>query len=428
MQPSTPAPVPLSPTQPSPSAAHDRRWWIVGLLFTASLINYFDRATISMAVPMIAQELHLGPTTKGVLLSAFFWSYALMQIPIGWCADRFNLRWLYAGAFALWSLSQGLTGFASSLGMLIFFRVLLGVGESIYLPGGTKIVSLLFKPEERGFPCGIFDFGTRTGLVVEGLLLPWMLKHYGWRTTFMVVGFTALLWLIPWLMLFKTSMFPARKTAVVIDVRAGAQHALRLLKNRNLIGICLGFFCFDYYWYFLVTWLFDYLVNVRHLTLLSAGIYTSLPYFVFGISEPIGGWIADRLIRSGVNETKARKGLVTVAFMTGLFLIPAAQVQTPQAALLCIIGGSFVGLATGNLLVILQCCAPLEEVGLWTGIENFAGNIAGILAPIMTGVLISVTHSYTPPFFLSAGMLIAGLMFYLLMVGDLKRPAIIHQR
>src|SRR5438445_8739964 len=92
-----------------------RRWTIVGLLFTASLINYFDRATISIALPLISAELHLGPETKGVLLSAFFWSYALMQIPVGWCADRFNLRWLYAGAFALWSVAQGLTGFAASL-------------------------------------------------------------------------------------------------------------------------------------------------------------------------------------------------------------------------------------------------------------------------------------------------------------------------
>ena len=118
-----------------------RRWSIVILLFTASLINYLDRATVSIALPLISKDLHLGPATEGVLLSAFFWSYALMQVPIGWCSDRLNLRWLYAGAFAVWSLAQGLTGLAGSLAALIAFRILLGVGESIYLPGGTKIVS-----------------------------------------------------------------------------------------------------------------------------------------------------------------------------------------------------------------------------------------------------------------------------------------------
>src|SRR6266513_5716569 len=184
------------------SVSNARRWAVVGLLFAASLINYLDRATISMALPLISRDLGLDPTTKGVLLSAFFWSYASMQIPIGWCADRFNLRWLYAGAFALWSVAQGLTGLSRGLAALIAFRILLGVGESIYLPGGTKIVSLLFAPKERGLPSGLFDFGTRTGLVLEGLLIPWLLVRYGWRHTFLLLVLTALVLLIPWFWVF----------------------------------------------------------------------------------------------------------------------------------------------------------------------------------------------------------------------------------
>src|SRR2546422_10838750 len=134
------------------SVSNARRWAVVGLLFAASLINYLDRATISMALPLISRDLRLDPTTKGVLLSAFFWSYASMQIPIGWCADRFNLRWLYPGAFALWSVAQGLTGLAEGLAALVAFRILLGGGGSISLPAGTKIVSLLFAPKETGLP------------------------------------------------------------------------------------------------------------------------------------------------------------------------------------------------------------------------------------------------------------------------------------
>ena len=154
----------------------------------------------SVPSELTSKDLNLDPTAKGVLLSAFFWSYALMQIPMGLCADRLNLRWLYAGAFTLWSFAQGLTGFATTLSMLIAFRVVLGIGEAIYLPGGTKVVSLLFPLSQRGLPCGLFDFGTRTGLVLEGLVVPWMLDRYGWRTTFAVVGFSALVWLIPWMM------------------------------------------------------------------------------------------------------------------------------------------------------------------------------------------------------------------------------------
>src|SRR5207248_432496 len=254
------------------SVSNARRWGIVGLLFVASLINYLDRATISMALPLISRDLHLDPTTKGLLLSSFFWSYALMQIPIGWCADRFNLRWLYAGAFAVWSLAQGLTGLAGSLAALIAFRILLGVGESIYLPGGTKIVSLLFTQQERGLPAGLFDFGTRTGLVLEGVLLPWLLVHYGWRRTFVIVGIVALVWLLPWFLIFPRRLRPGNAT-VSAQRHVPSQRLWSAFSNRNLLGICLGFFCFDYYWYVLVTWLPDYLVTVRHLTLVETGLY-----------------------------------------------------------------------------------------------------------------------------------------------------------
>jgi MFS transporter, ACS family, D-galactonate transporter len=403
--------------------SQSRRWWVIGLLFIASLINYFDRATISMALPFLSADLNLGPQEKGLLLSAFFWSYALMQIPVGWCADRLNLRWLYAGAFALWSIAQGLTGLADSLAMMITFRVLLGIGESIYLPGGSKIVSLLFGPKERGLPAGIFDFGTRTGLVLEGLIVPWCLLTFGWRRTFVVVGFSALLWLIPWLLIAPRHLQGSRGSQRTDRSRpATKSQLLSHLRNRNLIGICLGFLCFDYYWYLLVTWLPDYLVTVRHLTIMKAGFFASLPFFVFGISEPIGGWIADRLVQRGWDETRTRKAVVTVAFLTGLLLIPAARADSARTAVLLIIGGSLVGLATGNLLVILQSCAPPDEIGLWTGIENFVGNLAGIAAPLANGFLISLTGSYSPGFAVAAMVLVAGLISYWFIVGELRAP------
>ena len=401
------------------SISNRRRWGIVGLLFGASMINYMDRATVSMALPFISADLGLSPAAKGQLLSAFFVSYALMQIPIGWCADRFNLKWLYAGMFLLWSLAQGLSGFAASLAMLMTFRVILGVGESIYLPGGTKIVSLLFAPAKRGLPSGLFDFGTRTGLVMDGILIPWMIVHYGWRRMLVLVGFSALLWLIPWILVFPSGLRSPTRTDHSRPSVSFGRSAWVLISNRNLIGICLGFFCFDYYWYLLVNWLPDYLVTVRHLTIMKAGLFASLPFFVFGVSEPLGGWIADSLTRRGVSETLARKGVITAAFLMGLLLIPAALVENVRAAILLIMAASLVGLATGNLMAILQACAPPAEVGLWTGVENFAGNIAGSIAPLTTGFLISWTGSYFPGFALAAVTLVAGLLAYWFVVGPL---------
>ncbi len=383
------------------------------------MINYFDRATISFALPYISESLGLAPTAKGVLLSAFFWSYALMQIPVGLLADRCNLRWVYAVAFAVWSFAQGLTGFASSLGMLILFRVILGIGEAIYLPGGTKIVSLLFPLSERGLPCGLFDFGTRTGLVLEGLLVPWMLKNYGWRTTFAIVGFSALVWLIPWLWLTPRQM-RAPENSAPSPAAVAETPPLNPRRYRDLFGICLGFFCFDYYWFLLVTWLPDYLVTQRHLTILKAGIYASLPFLVFGLSQPIGGWIADHLVTRGWDQTKTRKTIISFAFLTGLLLIPAAHATSAETALVLIMGGCLVGLSTANQLVILQSCAPLHQVGLWVGIYNFVGNLAGVLAPLLTGILIEWTGSYTPAFVLAALMIAAGQLSYWLLVGPVR--------
>src|SRR6201998_2493995 len=318
--------------------SNKRRWSIVSLLFAASLINYLDRATISFALPLISSDFQLTSQSKGLLLSSFFWSYALMQMPIGWCVDRFNLRRLYAGAFIIWSFAQGFTGLASSIAALLGFRILLGVGASIYLPGGTKIVSLLFAPKERGLPSGLFDFGTRTGLVLEGILVPWLLVHFGWRRTFLSLGFTALLWIAPWLRVFPRRLQAVGTNAASLELTWHS--AARTLLNRNLLGICLGFFCFDYYWYVLVTWLPDYLVTVRHLSIVRAGFYASLVFFTFGIAEPIGGWIADTLIRRGWDETSTRKGIVSIAFAMGVFLMAAVRTGHTRLAIWLLIGAS----------------------------------------------------------------------------------------
>jgi nitrate/nitrite transporter NarK len=230
------------------------------------------------------------------------------------------------------------------------------------------------------------------------------------------LGFTALLWIAPWFAIFPRRLQSGEAKAASSDL---ASVACSLL-NRNLLGICLGFFCFDYYWYVLVTWLPDYLVTVRQLSIVKAGFYASLAFFTFGIAEPIGGWIADSLIRRGWNETTTRKGIVTVAFAMGVFLIAAMRSAHTGIAIALLIGGGLVGLATGNLLAILQSCAPSEGVGIWTGAENFAGNLAGIIAPLAVGFSITSFGSYIPGFEIASIVLFVGALAYWLVVGELK--------
>ena len=440
-----------------------RRWSVVALLFAASMINYMDRATLSYALPSMSDDLGLDPLQKGYLVSAFFWSYAYMQIPIGWLADRANLKWVYAGMFAVWSLACGLVGLVNTLGMLIVLRIMLGFGESIYLPGGMKVVSQLFPPQKRGFPSGLFDFGTRTGLVIDGFLIPFLIVTYGWRAMFMIVGFAALIWLIPWISTFPSYAIKPRHEPEAEKPTAGSGSVivlaypfllllspiwflldavlggtlprasssplwgrvlefLNLLRNRNLFGIILGFFCFDYFWYVLLTWLPDYLVKGRGIPIGKAGPIAAAIFFVFGIAEPIGGWLADHLIRKGWSETRTRKGIVTAGWFMGLFLIPAGFAKDDTTAILCLFGAAGVGLSTGNLLAILQCCAPPTKVGTWTGVKNYSGNLGGIMAPLAMGYLIKHTGSYGYGFAVGAILLIIGLIPYWFIVQELKPP------
>ena len=394
-------------------APNGHRWAVVSLLFVASLINYLDRASLSLALPVIGLDLHLGPTEKGLLLSAFFWSYTLMQLPVGLFLDRYSIRWVYAAMFALWSLACGFTGLVGSLSAFLAVRILLGVGESVYFPGGTKIVYLLFSAKRRGLPSGLFNAGSRLGFAVGGLTVPWLIAAFGWRVMFMVIGFGSLVWLVPWLLVAS----PGQNWGAL----PVSGKILRLpTLNRNLLGICLGFFTFDYFLYLLLTWLPDYLVQVRHLTLVRAGVYSALPFLAFGASEVIGGGIADWLIRHGWAETRARKAVVTVGFLSGLLLIPALFVSSGEEAIALIVGACFVGLSTGNSIAIVQACAPPDEIAAWSGMQNFSGNVGGIIAPLLTGILISRTGSYLPGFMLAALLPAIGIIPYWLILGELE--------
>ncbi len=394
-----------------------RAWTIAGLLFVAGFINYFDRAIVSIALPVIAADLRLGPSAKGVLLSAFFWSYALMQLPVGWAVDRANLRWLYSGAFVLWSLACGFTGLAASLGALMAMRLVLGIGESVYMPGGMKIVSVLFGPKERGLAAGIMNCGTRAGLAIGAPIIAFLVQHYGWHNAFYFLGFGSLLWLVPWL-----AAFPARLSLEAGAPARGLSATLASL-DRNLLGMCLGHIGYGYYWYLLVTWLPDYLVESRHMTLERAGACLMIPFLVFSVSEPLGGWIADRLVALGYNERRSRKALITVAFLTSFMLLAAGRMDDDRAALLAIAAASLVGLATGNLYTLTASLAPDDAVGVWMGLLNFAGNIPGVAAPIITGLLIERTGSFYPGFVVAVVILNLALPAYWWLVGE-KKPAV----
>jgi MFS family permease len=391
-----------------------RRWWIATLLLVAGLINYLDRTVVSVAGPVIAKDLGLTPSRMGLLLSAFFWSYALMQIPIGWLADRFNLRWMYAGCFALWSLTSGLTGFAGSLGMLLVLRVLLGIGESVYLPGGLKLVSIMFRAEDRGLASGLINSGTRAGLAFGAPLIAGLVVAVGWHRAFFVLGFAGLAWLGPWFGVFPKGVDTRERTSLETRRKPGGLPHI----NRNLMGVALSNVGYGYYFYLMVTWLPSYLVDARHLPLRTAGAYALFPFLTFAIGEPLGGFIADRLVARGWSELTARKTMITAAYLTSLLLIPAELVADTHRTVLFLGGASLVGLSTANMYALVQRVSVGGQVGFATGVFNLAGNIPGVLAPLITGIIVERTGSYLPAFVVAVAVLIAAVPVYWTMVRE----------
>lgn len=393
-----------------------RRWTLIALLAAATFINYLDRGSLAVALPVLSKDLGLDPVQQGIALSAFFWTYTAMQIPMGRILDRYNIKIVYAVAFTLWSLSAAATGLVRGLGDLLLCRVLLGIGESVYLPGGMKVVSLHFRADESAWPAGLFDLGAKLGLAIGTAVDVWLLLQFGWRSLFFRTGLVGLLWLIPWLWLYPTDRV---KTPIVrsrIDWRA-------LLVDRPLIGMSIGFFCWDFFWYFVISWLPSYLFTVRGVALPQLAIFGALPFLIFGAAEGVGGWGAGALVRRGVDLSVVTKGFVAGGFVLGLLIVPAALVESPAASICFLLGASLSGIACGNMLAIPKICAPDDQVALWTGVQNCVGNIGGVLAPAITGVVVARTGSYVPAFLVVSVVLLAGIASYVFVVPPLRARA-----
>jgi MFS transporter, ACS family, D-galactonate transporter len=278
----------------------------------------------------------------------------------------------------------------------------------VYLPGGMKLVSVLFPAEQRGLASGLMNCGTRAGLAFGAPLVAGLVVAIGWHHSFFVLGFVALFWLVPWF-----AMFPRGA-----DTRAKQKGPAWGRVDRNLLGVALSNVGYGYYFYLLVTWLPSYLVDARHLPLKTAGAYVLAPYLTFAVGEPLGGWIADRLVARGWNELKARKTIITIAYLTALLLLPAGLVANTQYSVVFLAGASLVGLSTANMYALVQRVSIAGEVGFATGIFNLAGNISGVVAPLVTGLIVQRTGSYFPAFVVAVAVIIAAVPVYWSMVRD----------
>jgi MFS transporter, ACS family, D-galactonate transporter len=392
-----------------------RDWWILALLVLAGCINYIDRGSLSIAAPAIRRELSLTPTEIGILLSAFFWTYATFQIVAGWLVDRYPVNLVMTAGFFIWSLATGATALAGGFGVLFALRILLGAGEAVAYPAFSKIITTSFPERHRGLTNSLIDAGTRVGPALGTLIGGLLVDQYGWRILFVALGIGSMLWLVPW-SLTGHREYKSESAVHLRDVGFGS-----ILKQRSAWGTFIGLFCLNYGWYFLLTWLPTYLVEERHFSMRMMAILGSLPFWGAALMSSIGGWTSDRLIERGFSVTRVRKSFAATGLLLCTLVLPASLVQDSMVSLVLIsIAALALGLTTSNNWAISQTLAGPSAAGKWTGAQNCFGNFAGVTAPYVTGVIIAKTGSYHWAFVSVTAFLIIGALSFAFVVGPLK--------
>ncbi len=404
-----------------------RRWGLMALLVAAMIACYAHRASLAVAAPFVIKDLGLSLTTMGVLLSAFFWSYSFMQLPAGWIVDRFGVRSAYAWGFGIWCLAFILTGFAGGILALVSLRVLLGIGQAVAFPASARAVANWFQDRERGTVTAGYLAGVRLGTALIGGVGAFFLANYDWKMLFLTVGAASLLWLLPWEWFLRSweisgSSSPSRLRGTG-GSPASATGFSRIL-NRNVLGIFLGFFAYDYAWFVYLNWLPGYLVIERKFTPKEMGIYSSVPYLAMLAIIMLSGILSDWMVRRGLQEVRVRKTMIMVGLAIGCLVVPAGLVESRNAAVwLLTIALCGLGVASPNTWTLTQAVCPRDTVGRVSGIQNFGGNLGGILAPWLTGYIAQVTDSFALALGLTGAILVGGILAYALLI---QSPPMAH--
>ncbi len=413
---------PEAATEESRPALKDsrQRWWLMILLITAMLICYGHRGALSVAAPFMIEDLSLSKAGMGILLSAFFWMYAFMQMPMGWLVDRFGVRRAYALGFLFWSISSILTGLAKNLTALISLRISLGIGQAVAFPASARAVANWFQERERGTVTGLYLAGVRYGTALINIVGAWFLSKYDWRLFFLVIGTIPLIWLFPWtwfLGKWEVKQTPAVTAEPVPSQVPSFLKSISLLKNRSVFGIFLGFFAYDYAWFVYVAWLPGYLRLERKFTASEMGIYSALPYLTMSVIILISGILSDWLVRRGYEETKVRKMFIVTGLFIGCLIVPAGMVEDKMTAVwLLTISLGGIGIASPNTWTLTQAVCDKKIVGTVSGIQNFGGNLGGIIAPALTGFIAHSTGSFALALGLTGVVLIVGIIAYLTLI------------
>jgi MFS transporter, ACS family, D-galactonate transporter len=412
-----------------------KRWLIALLLGFGVLVNYFDRVNLSVSQEALHNAFGISTVTFGYLLSAYSWTYALMQLPSGLLLDRFGVRLVGRISTVLWSVASFAAALATDVSSFFVARLLLGVGEAPTFPGNSKAVGYWFPQSERSLATAIFDSAAKLAPALGVPLIGVLLLHFGWRWSFAATGLISVLYFVLFYAFYRNPSEDKSLSATEREfiVRGGAQpedqsRAAKgaplgyLLRRRKVWGLSLGFASYNYSFYLLLTWLPSYLATAHHLDLLHSVLYTSVPWLFATVTDlVIGGWLVDFLIQRGWNSIRVRQVVLIVGTGFGLGILGAARADSIYSALFWIsmaIGGLSAAAPVGWSIPSL--IAPRESVGTLGGIMNVCSQFSAISAPILTGYIVAATHSYAGAFVAATVFLLVGIAGYVFLLGRIE--------
>lgn len=413
-------------------APTSRRYVIYLLLFCMTLINYFDRTVLAIAMPVLISTFALTPVAVGYLLSSFIWSYAPCQLPAGLVLDRWGTRRTAARCIGFWSAATMLASVSWSFGFLFFTRLLLGIGESPTFPLAARAIREWAPVRERALAFSISGSGPAFGTAISAVTVGWLVSAVGWRFSFVISGALGFVWVAVWLAWFRdpeeASWLPLAERRMILAERAPggttATHGMplkELLSYQTMWGLFLVQGCVNYTQYLFLTWLPTYLVQTRHLNILHSGFQTGICYAGAMVLTLIFGWICDRLLTpEAVRAGKRRWAVVILAFGAAVMIFAPFTPSEPlllteiTISLACV---QSVFVNTYSLTNDLLHAG--KSIGAAIGWVQFGGNIFGLAAPIATGYIIAATGSFTSAFVVAGVLLVVGAAIALTMT---RRP------
>jgi len=400
------------------------RWAVIGVLSLGMIIAYVSRSALAvpLALPEFIRSFHLSITDRGVLNSAFFWTYAVLQIPAGWVVDRYGVKFPYFLGFTIWCLASASTALTRSIPQLIVVQVVLGAGQAVVAPASYRWIRYHFVEKERGLAVGLYMTGTKIGPAVGAPLAAWLIGMYDWRVMFVLIGLGGLVWLVPWLLLVANDDRQIERAAVKKDGTLPIPFG-RVMASPVIWGTIVASFCYMYFVYFCMTWMPAYFMERRHLSLGKMGLYTFFSFGGMAIVATLAGWAADRLIGRGHNPVTVRKWFTIAGFSIATTELIGARATSLETALVfAVVSLSGLGLATANYWALTQTLIPGAAIGRISGIQNCACSVAGIVAPILTGWLLQKTGSYEAPMMAVLVALLAGVLSYLFLIREKYAP------